>query len=446
VTHRLSAPAPSLRAVHAEFSPELDGVIARAMALNPHERFPTPQTFMRALLPFLQSALRIPRLKGESKIASMPTRSDAPSVITSSRQVLIVDDEPEIRLLCRVGLQTEGMNCDEAVDGRRGLQAAGEKHYDLILLDIDMPEMSGLEVLKHLRKAPPSPNVKVIMFSGRASADDLAEFLLAGADDFLTKPFSLIQLQARVQAALRLKEAQDRSDKLNRTLLAVNAELESNLESRDIDLVHARNALVLALAKMVGQRDADSGAHLQRLPSYCRLLAEETAHSPHFAGQIDDYFVQMLECCAPLHDIGNVGLPDHILRKPGKFTPEERVIMQTHTTIGADTLTEVARHHNFALAFLQTAIDIVRHHHERWDGAGYPDGLASTAIPLSARIVSLGDVYDAMRSRRVYRPALSHQAVIQLITESTGQFDPALLQVFKQCSDRLNQIFKEMPD
>jgi HD-GYP domain-containing protein (c-di-GMP phosphodiesterase class II) len=120
--------------------------------------------------------------------------------------------------------------------------------------------------------------------------------------------------------------------------------------------------------------------------------------------------------------------------------------MQTHTTIGADTLTEVARHHNFALAFLQTAIDIVRHHHERWDGAGYPDGLAGTAIPLSARLVSLGDVYDAMRSRRVYRPALSHQAVIQLITESTGQFDPALLQVFKHCSDRLNQIFKEMPD
>jgi response regulator RpfG family c-di-GMP phosphodiesterase len=446
ITYRLSSPAPSLRAVRPEFSADLDRVLAHAMALNPHERFPTPQSFMRALLPFLQSALRGPRLKGESRIASLPTRPDAPSSMTSTRQVLIVDDEPEIRLLCRCGLQADGLNCDEAVDGVRALQAAGEKHYDLVLLDIDMPEMSGLEVLKHLRKAPPSQNVKVVMFSGRASADDLAQLLHAGADDFLTKPFSLIQLQARVQAALRLKEAQDRSDKLTRTLLAVNAELEGNLESRDIDLVHARNALVLALAKMVGQRDVDSGAHLQRLPHYCRTLAEEMANSPHFAGQVDDNFVQMLECCAPLHDIGNVGLPDHILRKPGKFTAEERVIMQTHTTIGADTLTEVARHHNFALAFLQMAIDIVRHHHERWDGAGYPDGLAGTAIPLSARIVSLGDVYDALRSKRVYRPALSHGAVMQLMTETPGQFDPALVGVFQSCSDRLNQIFKEMPN
>jgi len=197
---------------------------------------------------------------------------------------------------------------------------------------------------------------------------------------------------------------------------------------------------------MVGQRDADSGANLQRLPHYCRTLAEEMANSPHFAGQVDDNFVQMLECCAPLHDIGNVGLPDHILQKPGKFTAEERVIMQTHTTIGADTLTEVARHHNFALAFLQMAIDIVRHHHERWDGAGYPDSLAGTAIPLSARIVSLGDVYDALRSKRVYRPALSHGAVMQLMTETPGQFDPALVGIFQSCSDRLNQIFKEMPD
>ncbi len=400
VSHRLASPPPSLRALNPHFSPDLDHLIARAMALDPNDRFPTPQSMMRALLPYLQAEMRIPRLKGESKMALMPTKPDAPSGIPSPRQILIVDDESEIRMLSRCGLQAEGLQCDEAASGLEALQTATEKHYDLALLDIDMPGISGLEVLKHMRKAPPAPNFKIIMCSGRASADEMAQLLLAGADDYLTKPFSLIQLQARVQAALRLKEAQDRSDRLNRNLLAVNAELEGNLDARDSDLVQARNALVLALAKMVEYRDFETGAHLQRLQRYCGTLTREAIKIPHFAGQVDENFIQMLECCAPLHDIGNVGLPDHIIRKPGKLTSEERIIMQTHTTIGADTLTEVARQHGFALAFLHTAIDIVRHHHERWDGTGYPDGLVGSAIPLSARVVTIGDW------GRLRRPAL----------------------------------------
>ena len=155
----------------------------------------------------------------------------------------------------------------------------------------------------------------------------------------------------------------------------------------------------------------------------------------------------MMECCAPLHDIGRVGLPDHILMKPGKFTADERVLMQAHTTVGADTLREVAQEHGSALAFLQMAIDITRHHHERYDGTGYPDRLAGDAIPLAARIVAIGDVYDALRSRRVYKPALSHAASVQLMTEaSSGQFDPALLQVFLSCGSEFDRIFRELPD
>jgi response regulator RpfG family c-di-GMP phosphodiesterase/tRNA A-37 threonylcarbamoyl transferase component Bud32 len=446
VSHRLASPPPSLRDFRPELSLDLDHLIARAMALNPNDRFPTPQTMMRALLPYLQADKRIPRLKGASEIAMTPTRPDAPSSIPSPRQILIIDDDPAIRLLSRYGLQAEGLQCDEASNGLEALQAATEKHYDLALLDIDMPQMSGLEALKQLRKAPPSPNFKIIMFSGRASADEMAQLLLAGADDYLTKPLSLVQLQARVQAALRLKEAQDRGDRLNQNLLAVNVELEGNLNARDSDLVQARNALVLALAKMVGHRDIESGAHLRRLQRLGRTLACEAAKCLHLAGQIDENFIQMLECCAPLHDIGNVGLPDHIARKPGKFTTEERIIMQTHTTIGADTLTEVAREHGFAAAFMQTAIDIVRHHHERWDGTGYPDRLAGSTIPLSARVVTIADVYDALRSRRAYRPAFSHTAVMQLMAESQGQFDLALLEVFQRCGAQFERIYRELSD
>src|SRR5207245_4248908 len=153
---------------------------------------------------------------------------------------------------------------------------------DRVLLDIDMPEMNGLDVLQYLRKSPPAPHLKIIMFSGRASADEMAEMMLAGADDYLTKPFSVVQLVARVKAALRLKDAQDRSDLLNRHLLAVNSELERNLTARDSDLVHARNALVLALAKLGEHRDTETGAHLMRSRRHCRILAAHTAGAPTF--------------------------------------------------------------------------------------------------------------------------------------------------------------------
>ena len=285
------------------------------------------------------------------------------------------------------------------------------------------------------------------MFSGAASGDELSRILLAGADDFLTKPFSMVQLRARVKAALRLKDAQDRSDVLNRQLLTLNGELEQAVEERDGELIRARNGLVLALAKLVEHRSAESGSHLLRLQRYCRVLAEEAGTAPAFAPVLDPIFIRTLEDCAPLHDIGKAALPDHILNKPGPLEPNERLAMQAHTTIGADTLREVARRHPFATGFLHMAIDIARHHHERWDGTGYPDRLAGDRIPLSARILALCDVYDALRSRRVYKPGLSHTTAVMTMTEgSTGHFDPALLEVFRKSADQFDRIFREFSD
>jgi putative two-component system response regulator len=289
--------------------------------------------------------------------------------------------------------------------------------------------------------------VRVLLLSGTASADELARGLLDGGDDFLTKPFSAAQLQGRVRAALRLKALLDHADGLHRHLRSVSADLERALTDRDVDLAQARSALVLALASVVGQRSAETEAHLLRVQHYARLLAEAAARVKPFDGPIDAEFVRDLECCAPLHDVGTVALPDHILHKPGKLDAEERLVMQSHTTIGADLLRKVLERYGTGVRFLTTAVALARHHHERHDGTGYPDGLAGDAIPLAARLFSICDVYDALRSRRAHRPGLAHAAAVQvLLTASPGQFDPRLLEVFREVALQFEAVYRKHPD
>ena len=449
LTSRLTQPPPSARARRPDVPPELDAVVSRMMAVNPEERYPTPEAVMRAMLPFLKPDLRehlaVPGARAVS--GGDLTTADGRAGSTPPHRILLVDDEATIRQFCRFALEGEEFCCEEASGGAQALEALRGGRFDLVLLDVDMPGMSGPEVCRRLREDPPSAHLKVIMVSGRASPDEMAQIMLAGADDYLTKPPGALQLQARVKAALRLKEAQDRSDVLNRHLQAVNRELEQSLSGRDSDLVQTRNALVLALAKLVESRNSETGAHLVRMQRYARCLVEEAALAPAFSGQIDRGFIDMVECCAPLHDIGKVALPDHILLKPGKLEPEERLLMQTHTTVGAETLRAVAEQHGSAVGFLQTAMDIARHHHERYDGQGYPDRLAGDAIPLAARVVAVADVYDALRSRRSYKPALSHAAALLVMIETcAGQFDPALLHAFQRCAPLFERIYRELAD
>ncbi len=177
----------------------------------------------------------------------------------------------------------------------------------------------------------------------------------------------------------------------------MNAELESSLHASTTDFIESRNALLLSLAELADLRTGRSDAHLLRLQRCCRCLAEEAAGNPAFSEQINRHFLGMVECCAPLHDIGFAALPDHVLQHPRKFDHDERLVMQTHTTLGADILQGIARRHRSALALLQTAADVARHHHEAYDGTGYPDRLSGSAIPLAARIVAVADVYTALR-------------------------------------------------
>ncbi|MFO0968387.1 MAG: protein kinase [Gemmataceae bacterium] len=441
---RMTQKPPTVRARRGDVPAELDEIVQKMMALDASERFATPQHVMRALLPFLKPDMREHQVAVNGAASEKPS---GPGLAQARHKVLVVDDETGIRTFCRFVLQAEGMECGEAEDGPKALAAIQAKTYDLVVLDINMPGMEGPEVCRRLRENPPCPNLKIIMVSGNNNTDAMAQMMLAGADDFITKPFSVLQLKGRVKAALRLKEAQDRSDALKQHLRHVNPELERGLSARDSDLIDARNALVLALAKLVEHRASETGQHLVRMQQFVRILADEASRVSPFAAQIDQSFIDLLESCAPLHDIGKVGLPDHILLKPGKLDADERVIMQAHTIIGAETLSAVVKQSASAHAFLHMAIDIARHHHERYDGAGYPDRLAGEDIPLAARIVTICDVYDALRCRRVYKPALSHNAALQVMSEGVAkQFDPGLMRIFQHAAGHFERIFTQNPD
>ena len=453
---RMNQKPPSLQLVNPMLPAELDALVVRMMACNPDDRYPTPQAVMKALLPFLKSGscdsfYQMPSAEkkksqhGKSPVQTSPT-SEFGEKTPRVQRVLVADDTRMVRSFCAHTLHEAGFECDQVENGALALSAISSKAYDLLLTDWMMPEMTGLELCQKVRENPPSPNFKIILFSSEVTDDKVAQMLAGGADDFLPKQFSPVQLVARVQAALRHKDLQDRSALLNRHLLACNRQMEENLLSRDSDLVQVRNALVLGLTDMVCRRDVENFQHVLRLQRFCRLLAEEATGVPSLADQIDQNFIAMLECCAPLHDIGKVALPDSILNKAGNFDAEERLMMQTHTVIGAETLQNVAQRHGSAVAFLQMAIDIARHHHERYDGQGYPDRLRGNDIPLAARIVSICDAYDGLRTRRSYKPALSHSVTLEMMLEnSPGQFDPLLLQAFRRCASEFERVYREMP-
>jgi response regulator RpfG family c-di-GMP phosphodiesterase len=446
LAQRQTSRPPSVEAKRPDVPAGLKNLLTRLMAPKPEDRFQTPQAVREALLPFLKPELREDPPSRQSASFPKPPPEEGQSG-PRVHQVLIVDDDTDVRELCLSLLKSDTLHCDEAVDGLAGLEATRAKCYDLVLLDIDMPRMNGRETLRRLRETPPCPHLKVILFSGRASGDDMAELLQAGADDYIPKPFSVVELHARVKAALRFKDAQDRSELLTQRLLATNSELEDSLNARDLNLAQVRNGLVLALSKLVEYRDSETGHHLVRMQRYCTCLAEEASKFPPFDQQIDSTFIEMLVGCVPLHDIGKAIVPDHILLKPGKLDPTERIIVQRHTVFGRESLASITVQYGLPPAFLQMAIDIACHHHERFDGQGYPDQLAGTDIPLAARIVAIGDVYDALRSRRVYKPSLSHATAVQVITKvSEGQFDPGLLLAFTRCADTFDHIFNDFPD
>jgi response regulator RpfG family c-di-GMP phosphodiesterase/tRNA A-37 threonylcarbamoyl transferase component Bud32 len=431
-----------LQMLRADVPEELDELVAKMLDRNPTRRPSSPLAVINALHSFgsqQPASIRTP----STVLASSVNGKSKPS---SSPRVLVVEDEVRVRLLHRTLLEQIGCECTEAANAHDAVAAAERATFDLVLLDLNLPDEDGYAVCRRLRQRC-GASLKIIVVSGLGDQNSLSEALPRGADDYVPKPYEQRQLLAKVRHALERKAAEDRSTALSEQLAQMNLELEKGLRAREADLREAHNALLFTIARIAESRDGESPAHLRRMQAYTRALAVEAAKMPPWQGLIDDRFLEQLERCVPLHDIGKIGLSDEILLKPASLSRFERESVETHPLIGDKLLESLAKEHGSTLNFLGMARGIVRSHHERWDGKGYPDHLLGESIPAAARLVAVADVYDALRRMRLYKPAMSHTSAIRLmIDRSTGQFDPTLVNALSRCHAEFDRIYCEIAE
>ncbi len=312
-----------------------------------------------------------------------------------------------------------------ANSGQRALQIANANPPpDLILLDVMMPGMDGYDVLAELRSVATTRDIPVIFVTAMDGTDDEERGLDCGAVDYITKPIRPAIVLARVRTQLELKRARD-------MLSDHNAFLEKEVARRMAENQLIQEVSIHALAHLAETRDPETGNHLRRTQEYVRTLANALQHHPRFSAYLDRRTIDALAQSAPLHDIGKVGIPDHILLKPGKLTPEEWEIMKTHAEIGAQAIAQAEADSARPVEFLRIAQEIARCHHEKWDGSGYPGALAGDEIPISARLMALADVFDALICARVYKPAMPMEEAYRIIVAGSGtHFDPDVVTAF----------------
>jgi len=367
--------------------------------------------------------------------------------------VLVVDDTPA-NLMALSELLSPHFRVRVANSGARGLQvAASEPRPDIILLDIMMPGMDGYAVMNHLQADPALRDIPVIFVTAMDADDDETRGLQLGAVDYVAKPIRPAILLARVKTQLELKRARD-------WLKDQNGHLEREMARRLQENELVKDASVYALALLAEKRDNETGNHLTRTQAYVAALIRQLSFHPRFQAELQEPMASLIAKAAPLHDIGKVGIPDHILLKPGKLTPEEFEVMKTHAQIGADALGEAiakveqarAPHQPHpaaepSLAFLDVARQIAQGHHERWDGKGYPRRLAGDDIPVAARLMALADVYDALTCRRHYKAAFELDMVESILRDGRGtHFDPDVVDAYFAIRDEFVRIAHRFAD
>jgi len=356
-------------------------------------------------------------------------------VFTQKAIILVVDDTPD-NLTLMSGLLKDNYLVKVANSGARALKIAqSETPPDLILLDIMMPEIDGYEVCRRLKVDNKTRDIPIIFLTAKTEVIDETLGFELGASDYITKPISPPIVLARVETHLAIKRVQD-------FLRDKNAFLAAEVNKRTAEIMAVQDVTINAMASLAETRDNETGNHIRRTQRYVKVLAEKLRFNPRFAHFLnDDKTIELLYKSAPLHDIGKVGIPDRILLKPGRFEPEEFEIMKTHTTLGRDAILQAEKDLGVEMPFLKYAKEIAYSHQEKWDGSGYPEGLSGDDIPISARLMAVADVYDALISRRVYKAPMPHEKAVGIIKEGKGShFDPDMADAFLELQDEFKKI------
>lgn len=363
-----------------------------------------------------------------------------PSGLAHKSTILVVDDTPD-NLNLMSALLKDHYKVKVANSGEKALRIAqSDSPPDLILLDIMMPIMDGYEVISRLKRAPETSDIPVIFLTGKSTVEDERKGLELGAVDYITKPISPPVVIARVKTHLLLKESTD--------FLRNKADfLEQEVAKRTREVNAIQDVTILVMASLAETRDPETGNHIRRTQHYVKVLALKLRSTPSHAYLFDDTYISLLFKSAPLHDIGKVGIPDKILLKPRHYEAHEFEIMKTHTTLGWQAIDHAEKSLGVEVKFLKLAKEIALSHHENFDGTGYPQGLVGKAIPTSARLMAVADVYDALVNERVYKDAKPHEYAVRFINESKGsRFDPDIVDAFMELQDEFRRIAKQFAE
>ncbi|MBF0568565.1 MAG: two-component system response regulator [Nitrospirae bacterium] len=354
--------------------------------------------------------------------------------------VLVVDDTPD-NLTLMSGLLKDTYKVKVANSGERALKIINsDSPPDLVLLDIMMPEMDGFEVLRKMRTNPATVDIPVIFLTAKAEVEDERMGLSLGAVDYITKPVSPPIVMARVRNHLALKGMRD-------FLKQKNDFLEQEVKRRTEEITAIQDVTILALGSLAETRDSDTGNHIRRTQYYVAALSKHLSANPRFGWFLTSKNIITLFKIAALHDIGKVGIPDKVLLKPGKLDNDEYAIMKTHTVLGKRAIEEAEKRLGIEVEFLRYAKEMAYSHHERWDGAGYPEGLSGDDIPISARLMAVADVYDALICKRVYKTPMTHEQARKIIVEGKAtQFDPDVVDAFIALEETFIKITKQFTD
>ncbi|WP_342246348.1 HD-GYP domain-containing protein [Pseudomonas sp. OTU5201] len=354
--------------------------------------------------------------------------------------VLVVDDTPD-NLMLMAELLKDRYRVKAANSGEKALRLLqADPLPDLILLDIMMPGLSGHQVAEQLKLDPRTADIPIIFLTAMAAMEDEILGLKLGAVDYITKPISPPVVLARVATQLKIKAAAD-------FLRDQKEYLEKEVQRRTAEVMAIQDVTIQAMTSLAETRDNETGNHIRRTQHYVELLAELLRDHPRFRHFLNDETIRLLFKSAPLHDIGKIGIPDYILLKPGRLTPDEFEVMKTHTTLGRDAIQHAEDQLGISVGFLRLAKEIAYSHQEKWDGTGYPEGLAADDIPISARLMAVADVYDALISRRVYKVGMPHEQAVEIIRQGRGtHFDPDVCDAFLSCHGQFRVIAERYAD